>query len=220
MIHSHKEIEIEEAVAKSTPTGRMYQTPDGSSYPSVTTIMSYMSQDSIKAWRERVGEEEANKISNQAATRGTKIHDLCEQILLNNEVSYDKLSLLDKEMFFKFRPLLDRIDNIHALETALYSHHLRLAGRVDCIAEFDGTLSVIDFKTSKKPKRKEWIDNYFMQCTAYAIMFEERTGIPIPTIAVLICVEGDDPQIFIEKRDNYAEKLLNLRLDYERSIKL
>ena len=96
------EVEIEEAVAKSTPNGRMYETPDGASYPSVTTIMSYMSQDSIKAWRERVGEEEANKISNQAATRGTKIHDLCEQILLNNEVTYDKLSLLDKEMFLSF----------------------------------------------------------------------------------------------------------------------
>ena len=216
----HKEIDIVEAVAKSTPNGRMYETPDGSSYPSVTTVMSYMTQDSIKAWRARVGEEEANKISNQAATRGTKIHDLCEQILLNEEVSYDKLSLLDKEMFFKFKPLLDRINNIHALETALYSHHLRLAGRVDCIAEFDGKLCVIDFKTSRKPKRKSWIDNYFMQCTAYAIMFEEMTKIPIPTIALLICVEGDDPQVFIEKRDNYAEKLLDLRLDYERSIKL
>jgi genome maintenance exonuclease 1 len=198
----------------------MYETPDGASYPSVTTVMSYLSKDSIKAWRERVGEEEANKISNQASTRGTKIHDLCEQILLNNDVTLDKLSLLDKQMFNEFRPFLDRIDNIHALETALYSHHLRLAGRVDCIAEYEGTLSVIDFKTSRKPKKKEWISNYFMQCTAYAIMFEEITKIPIPQIVLMIAVEGSEPQMFVEKRDNYAEQLLDLRLDYERSIKL
>jgi genome maintenance exonuclease 1 len=97
---------------------------------------------------------------------------------------------------------------------------LRLAGRVDCIAEYEGTLSVIDFKTSRKPKKKEWISNYFMQCTAYAIMFEEITKIPIPQIVLMIAVEGSEPQMFVEKRDNYAEQLLDLRLDYERSIKL
>ena len=219
-LFNHVNLEIVEPNSVSTPNGRMYETPDGASYPSVTTVMSYLSKDSIKAWRERVGEEEANKISNQASTRGTKIHDLCEQILLNNDVTLDKLSLLDKQMFNEFRPFLDRIDNIHALETALYSHHLRLAGRVDCIAEYEGTLSVIDFKTSRKPKKKEWISNYFMQCTAYAIMFEEITKIPIPQIVLMIAVEGSEPQMFVEKRDNYAEQLLDLRLDYERSIKL
>ena len=95
-----------------------------------------------------------------------------------------------------------------------------MAGRVDCIAEWDGKLSVIDFKTSRKTKRKECIDNYFMQCTSYAIMFEEMTGIPVPQIVVAITVEGEQPQVFVEKRDNYAEKLLDLRLDYERNLKL
>ena len=114
-------------------------------------------------------------------------------------------------MFNKFRPLLDRIDNIHGQEVALYSDHLRLAGRVDCIAEYNGKLSIIDFKTAAKPKRKEWIDNYFAQAAAYAIMYEERTDIPIDQSVIMIAVEGDEPQVFIEKRDNYVELLLNAR---------
>ncbi len=212
---NHKQIEFEEAVARSTPSGRMYETPDGASYPSVTTIMSYKSKDSILAWRKRVGEEEANKISNKAATRGTKIHDLCEKHLLNEEYSLDNLGLVDQFNFKNFIPVLERINNIYALEKALYSHHLRLAGRVDCIAEFDGRRSVIDFKTSSKPKKKEWIDSYFMQATAYAIMYEEVTKIPVPNIAILVCVDNEEPQIFTEKRDNYAQQLLELRLEYE-----
>ena len=213
-------IDLKIPEAETHPQGRFYRTPEGKLYPSVTTVMSHASKESIKAWRERVGEEEANKISNQAATRGTKIHDLCENVLLNNDIDTSNLSLLDKQMWDRFRPELDRINNIHAIEDPLYSNHLRMAGRVDCIAEWDGKLSVIDFKTSRKPKRKEWIDNYFMQCTSYAIMFEEMTGIPVSQIVVAITVEGEQPQIFVEKRDNYTEQLLDLRLDYERFEKL
>lgn len=212
----HIEIDFEEAVARNTPSGRMYATPDGASYPSVTTLMSYKSKDSIAAWRKRVGEEEANKISNKAATRGTKIHDLCEKHLLNEEYTLDNLGLIDQLNFKKFVPVLERINKIYALEKALYSHHLRLAGRVDCIAEFDGRRCVIDFKTAAKPKKKEWIDGYFMQATAYAIMYEEITKIPVPNIAILVSVDNEEPQIFTEKRDNYAKQLLDLRLEYER----
>jgi genome maintenance exonuclease 1 len=197
---------------KTAPDGsRKYFTESGAAYPSVTTVLSVLSRDSIRAWRKRVGAEEANKISRQASTRGTKIHTLCEDILNNKEVDTSKMSLLDTEMFNKFRPLLDRIDNIHGQEIALFSDHLRLAGRVDCVAEFDGKLSIIDFKTSKKPKRKEWIENYFAQAAGYAIMYEERTGIPINRSAILIAVEGDDPQVFVENRDNYVDILLNAR---------
>lgn len=197
---------------KTVPgVGRKYYTETGAAYPSVTTVLGVLSRDSIKAWRERVGNEEANKISGQAATRGTKIHLLCEKVLDNEEIDTSKLSLLDLEIWNEFRPLLDRIDNIHAQEIALYSDHLRLAGRVDCIAEFDGKLSIIDFKTSKKPKKKEWIENYFAQAAAYAIMYEERTGIPINRSVIMIAVEGDDPQIFIEKRDNFVPLLLKAR---------
>lgn len=213
-------IDLPKLKATNTPKGRQYETPDGKFYPSVTTLMSYKSQESIAEWRAAVGEEEANKISNQAATRGTKIHDLCEKVLLNEDFDTGNLSLLDKQMWDRFRPELNRIDNIHAIEDTLFSHHLRLAGRVDCIAEYEGTLSVIDFKTSRKNKKKEWIDSYFMQCSAYAIMFEEMTGIPVAQTVVMIAVEGEYPQVFKEKRDNYAKQLLNLRLDYERYLKL
>jgi len=191
--------------------GRKYYTETGAAYPSVTTVLGVLSRDSIKAWRKRVGNEEANKISGQAATRGTKIHLLCEKVLDNEEIDTSKLSLLDLEIWNEFKPLLNRIDNIHAQEIALYSDHLRLAGRVDCIAEFDGKLSIIDFKTSKKPKKKEWIENYFAQAAAYSIMYEERTGIPINRSVIMIAVEGDDPQIFIERRDNFVPLLLKAR---------
>jgi genome maintenance exonuclease 1 len=216
-------IDLKIPEAETTGHGRFYRTPEGNLYPSVTTVMSHASKESIKAWRERVGEEEANKISNQAATRGTKIHDLCENVLLNNDIDTNNLSLLDKQMWDRFCPaVLDPLilNNIHALEDPLYSDHLRMAGRVDCIAEWEGKLSVIDFKTSRKSKKKEWIDNYFMQCTSYAIMFEEMTGIPVPQIVVAIAVEDEFPQVFVEKRDNYVTKLLDLRLDYERNLKL
>jgi len=213
-------IDLKIPEAETTGHGRFYRTPEGNLYPSVTTVMSHASKESIRAWRERVGDEEANKISNQAATRGTKIHDLCENVLLNNDIDTSNLSLLDKQMWDRFRPVLNNIDNIHAIEDPLYSDHLRMAGRVDCIAEWEGKLSVIDFKTSRKTKKKEWIDNYFMQCTSYAIMFEEMTGIPVSQIVVAITVEGEFPQVFVEKRDNYVEKLLDLRLDYERFEKL
>lgn len=197
---------------KTAPDGsRRYFTESGAAYPSVTTVLSVLSRDSIKAWRQRVGAEEANKVSRQASTRGTKIHLLCEDILNNKEIDTSNMSLLDKEMFNKFRPLLDRIDNIHGQEIALFSDHLRLAGRVDCIAEFDGKLSIIDFKTSKKPKKKEWIESYFAQAAGYAIMYEERTGIPINRSAILIAIEGDEPQVFVETRDNYVDVLLKAR---------
>ena len=197
---------------KTVPgVGRKYYTETGAAYPSVTTVLGVLSRDSIKAWRKRVGNEEANKISGQAATRGTKIHLLCEKVLDNEEIDTSKLSLLDLEIWNEFKPLLNRINNIHAQEIALYSDHLRLAGRVDCIAEFDGKLSIIDFKTSKKPKKKEWIENYFAQAAAYSIMYEERTGIPINRSVIMIAVEGDDPQIFIEKRDNFVPLLLKAR---------
>lgn len=201
---------------KTAPDGsRKYFTETGAAYPSVTTVLGYQTRDSITAWRKRVGEEEANKISRQASTRGTKIHLLCEKVLDNEEIDTSSLSLLDKEMWNSFKPQLNRINNIHAQEIALYSDHLRLAGRVDCIAEFDGKLSIIDFKTSKKPKRKEWITNYFAQAAAYSIMYEERTGIAINRSVIMIAVEDEEPQIFIERRDNYVEDLLHARDLYE-----
>jgi len=204
------------AQAKTVPgVGRKYFTETGAAYPSVTTVLGVLSKHAIMAWRKRVGEEEANKISRQASTRGTKIHALCEDVLNNKDVDINEMSLLDQEMFKSFRPVLDRIDNIHCQEVALYSNHLRMAGRVDCIGEFDGKLSVIDFKTSGKPKKKEWIENYFAQAAAYGIMYEERTGIPVAQSVILIAVEGHEPQVFIEKRDDHLDLLFKARDQWE-----
>jgi len=117
---------------------------------------------------------------------------------------------VDKQMFATLKPILDqRINNVHTQEATLYSDYLGVAGRVDCIAEFDGRLSVIDFKTSRKLKKKEWISNYFQQASAYCVMYEERTGTPIDQIVILIAVDDEEPQVFIEKRDNHIHECMN-----------
>jgi ATP-dependent exoDNAse (exonuclease V) beta subunit len=199
---------------------RFYATPDGNKYPSVTTITSQYNKQSIMEWRKRVGEEEANRISSRAAGRGTRVHTICENYL-NNQDDYTKKQMPDAVVMFKtLQPLLDQyVNNIHALEVPLYSDYLRTAGRVDCIAEFDGTLSVIDFKTSSKPKEDQWIQNYYMQCSAYAVMFEERTGIPVPRIVVMIAVDGDKSQVFVKKRNDYVSEFIKYRDIYEELTK-
>jgi genome maintenance exonuclease 1 len=195
---------------------RFYKTPEGLLYPSVTTITSQHGKDKILEWRKRVGEAEANRVSARASGRGTRVHKLCENYL-NNEEDFARDTMPDALVMFKaIQPILDKyIDNIHALEVPLYSDHLKVAGRVDCIAEFDGRLSVIDFKTSSKPKEEKWILNYFMQCSAYAVMYEERTGISVPRIAVVITVDGEQPQIFVKKRNDYIGEFIKYREIYE-----
>jgi len=195
---------------------RVYVNASGVAYPSATTVLSVLSKDSIKEWRQRVGEEEANRISSKAAGRGTRVHTLCENYL-NNQEDYLQKQMPDAIVMFKtLQPLLNEyVNNIHALEVPLYSDYLRTAGRVDCIAEFDGAISVIDFKTSSKPKEDKWIENYYMQCSAYAVMFEERTGIPVPRIVVMIAVDGDKAQIFVKKRNDYIDGFIKYRDIYE-----
>ena len=203
--------------AETTPEGRRYITPEGESYASVTTVLTEYNKKAIMEWRERVGEEEANKVSAQASSRGTRVHSLCETYL-KNELSPMKLSTMmpdAKELFYKIKPFLDtHIGRVYALEQALYSDELRIAGRVDCIAEWNGKLSIIDFKTSAKLKRKENIEGYFIQECAYAIMWEERTGIPITQLVTIIAVDNEEPQVFIEHRDRFSEKLLSTIREY------
>lgn len=195
-----------------SPTGRVYETPSGEKYPSVTSVLSLHSQDGIAKWRAKVGDEEANKISSRASKRGTSIHSLCEQYIKEGKAVPD--NIFDVEMFTALAPELDRIDNVHGLETQLFSHHLQVAGTVDCIGEYDGKLSIIDFKTSSKPKKKDWIEGYFMQTAAYAVMFEELTGIPINRLVIIIGVDDHGPQIFHEKRDNWIKTFIELRKQY------
>ena len=192
---------------------RYYVTPEGNKYPSVTTVLSEHSRQAIAEWRAKVGEEQANKVSAQASGRGTRIHKLCEDYIDNKDIQYK--NPLDRAMFESMIPILRRINNVHCQEHRMYSDHLRMAGTVDCIGEFDGKLSVIDFKTASKAKKPDWIKNYFMQCSAYAIMYEELYGEPINRTVVIIGVDDDYPQVFVQTRDDYVDKLLYYRDFYE-----
>lgn len=198
----------------TNPDGsRLYETPSGGTYPSVTTITGLLKKAAIMEWRKRVGEEQANKISSTAARRGTRVHQLCEDYLRTGNAEPD---IFDQEMWVKFKPLLENINNIHALETPLYSDHLQVAGTVDCIAEYNGVVSVIDFKTSSRVKSRDDIHDYFMQCSAYAVAFEERTGIPVSRLVILMAVDDESPIIFVEKRDDWVSEFKKLRLTYKR----
>ena len=184
--------------AKTTEQGRRYFV-EGNAYPSVTTVIGEMKKKSILEWRRKVGEEEANAISKRATTRGNKCHKLAEDYLSNKPLDRYRDDVLSLGMFHQIRPYIDKINNIHALEESLYSHTLKLAGRVDCIAEYDNELAIIDFKTSTKFKREEWIQDYFSQETAYAIMFQELTGLKVKQLVTIIAVETGTPQVFVKK---------------------
>ena len=217
--HNIIELGYEDLVAETTDTGRTYKCPDGSSFNSVTTVLKVLSEDAIQAWRRRVGEDVANKIGVRAANRGTAVHSIIERYLDNN-LEYDKDVMPDVLSTFKdVQPILDEhISEILGLEAPLYSKHLKLAGRVDCVGVFDNKLSIIDFKTSRKIKKKEWIHNYFAQASAYAIMFEERTGIPVPQLVIIIAVDNEEPQVFVEKRDDWTELLFKAKEIYESRV--
>lgn len=216
----HEFVELAPLNTTTIDGKRYYQTPDGQVYPSVTTITSLHGKEGILAWRKRVGEEEANKISNKAATRGTRVHKLCEDYL-NNELSFEGAMPNSIALFKQMQPFLDKyIGKVYGIECPLYSHHLRVAGKSDCIAQFDGKNAVVDFKTANKPKQEHWIQNYFMQCAAYAVAFEERTGIAIPRIAIVVAVEGDSPQLFVKKRDDYVDMFISYRKQYDEQLLL
>jgi genome maintenance exonuclease 1 len=196
-----------------SPQGRVYQTITGLKYPSVTSVLSMMDKSSLYEWRKRVGEEEANRVSARAARRGTAIHSLCEEYLYGKN---PEPSMFDAQTFNSIKPHLDKIDNIHALESKLYSDYLQVAGTVDCIAEFDGRLSVIDFKTSRRLKSREDIPGYFIQTAAYAVAFEERTGIPVSRLVIIMAVDDEQPLIFKEKRDDWIDQFIELREAYRK----
>jgi len=203
--------------AKTTEKGRRYFV-EGNAYPSVTTVIGEKKKKSIMEWRRKVGEEEANAISKRATTRGNKCHKLAEDYLSNKPLDKYRDDVLSLGLFHQIRPYIDKINNIHALEESLYSHTLKLAGRVDCIAEYDNELAIIDFKTSTKFKREEWVQDYFSQETAYAIMFQELTGVKVKQLVTIIAVETGTPQVFVKKDIlTYVPKLKDY-IDYYRSI--
>jgi ATP-dependent exoDNAse (exonuclease V) beta subunit len=196
--------------SETTEKGRTYKVPGGESYPSITTVLSAYNKQAIYEWRQRVGEEVANKISAKASGRGTKLHNTVEKYLLN-EMSDMKIKTMMpdiKEMFFDVRKVIDEnIGDIYGIEQPLYSRRLKLAGRCDCIAEWGGELAIVDWKTASKTKDKSHIENYFMQASAYAEMFEEITGKPINKIVIAIAVESEGTQLFVETKDKYLANL-------------
>lgn len=187
---------------------RYYTTPSGKRLPSVTTVVGAMKKQAIMEWRNRVGEVEANRISKLATGRGNRVHDLAERYLKNEKIDWVREMPDSVEMFRTLIPHLHRINNIHYIEQALWSEQIGLAGRVDLIAEWDGVLSVIDFKTSKKIKKKEDIQDYFAQCTAYAGMYEEHVSVPVDQIVIVMAVENEEPLIFIEKTGDHINTLV------------
>ena len=196
---------------ETTDSGRLYATPTGEKYKSITTVLSNHNKQAIMEWRERIGAEEATKISTKAATRGTKVHKICEDYI-NNEIPELKMQMMMpdlKEMFFKIKPIIDeKLGDVYSQEQALYSHKLKIAGRVDLIGMWNGKLSVIDFKTSARQKEESYIQNYFMQCTAYALMFSELTGMWIDDIVVLIATGEGEAQLFERQIHDYRKPLM------------
>jgi genome maintenance exonuclease 1 len=196
---------------------RFYVTPEGNFYPSITTVLSLQDKPGLKKWREDVGEKEAKRISQDSMRIGTAVHQMAEFYLSNYII---KLKDEDKKIvdtFNRLRFLLGNINNIVGNEVALYSDLLRVAGTADCIAEYNGVPSIIDFKTSRKPKKEEWIDDYYIQTFAYKLMFEEMTGIEIKQVVILVaCIDQFEVQVFkkpASDSDKYLTKLVNIMKD-------
>ncbi len=186
-------------------------------YPSVTTVTSSCKklQAGLAQWRRRVGKEEAQRVSTQASQRGTSVHQLIEDYCSNQETEGVVMPNA-LEMFTRLRTVANEsIDNIKVIEGLMYSDHLRTAGTVDMIAEFNGKLSVIDWKTAARRKTRSKIYNYFKQEAAYAVMFEEMTGQPVSQLVTIITSAEGDSQVFIEDRDEWIPEFIKLRDQYE-----
>ena len=182
--------------------------------PSITSVISWRNRDKFKKWRAKVGEEVANNITRKATHRGTDAHTLIEEYLNNSDTFSDVLPL-SQFLFKQAKPTLNKIDNILCQETALYSTQLGIAGSVDCIAEYEGELAVIDFKTSAKPKPREWIEDYFVQCAAYACMLYEMKGIVVKKFVIIMTCEDGEVEVY-EERDK--KKYINLLSEYIREF--
>lgn len=191
---------------------RYYKVDGALSYPSVTSVISFVSRKKFADWRARVGEEEANRKTKHATTRGTRLHRVFEEYLMNGDYkSLDEYNVpLIQLMFNTAKSTLDqRLDNIYQQETNMYSSRLCLAGTVDLICEVDGELAIVDFKTSEKTKPEEWLEDYFVQLSAYWAMFSEKTGVVPKKLVVILVAENGDVQI-VERR-NIMDYLKTLR---------
>ena len=202
-------IELDESKLPKTKgkriDGMRFYEVDGKAFPSITTVLGAIPKPGLEAWRKSVGEEAAKWEMNRAARRGSAVHTLVENYLKGESPS--TRDVLPLGMFRLLKPYLEQIDNIHCLEQIMYSKKLTIAGQVDCVAEYNGKLSVIDFKTANKERVDSWNENYYIQCTAYAHMYEELFGTPIDQIVILQAGEDGSAKSFIKNKADYEEKL-------------
>jgi genome maintenance exonuclease 1 len=210
---NHVGTTLTELTTENIDGKRHYVTPNGS-YISITTLLANLSKDGIQKWRNRVGATEANRISTKASRQGNAIHALCEKYIKNEEGFLTESMPHLVEMFESILPLLDRVDNVHVTEGAMYSDELGLAGRTDLIAEFDEQLAIIDYKTSRRIKTWEMCASYFMQGAFYAHAYEERTGIPINNIVIIMAVENEKPLLFRETKERWLNPLKEVQYKY------
>ena len=202
-------IELDKTILPKTKgmrvDGHRFFNIDGTNYPSVTTVLGIRKTEQLKEWRQKIGEDVAKWEMGRAARRGKSFHTLVEQYIKGETPSIR--DVLPLGLFKLLKPYIDQIDNIHLLEAIMYSKKLTIAGQVDCVAEYNGKLSVIDFKTANKERQEDWIENYFLQTTAYAHMYEETFGKPIEQIVILIASEDGTTQAFIKNKADYEEEL-------------
>ena len=206
---NHVQISLPEVTTETINRKRFYVTPEGEKYPSITTVLSIRKKEGLFEWRKRVGNDVANYVARTSASRGTKVHHMCEDYL-NNEFDEEKHKK-DFLPFCLFNQLKDQalcnLDNIYAQEAGLYSDKYKVAGRVDCVAEYKDTLSIIDFKTSTRERSDDWNENYYIQGSAYAEMFEERTKIKIDQVVILVVTEDGTVQEFVKSKQDYLPML-------------
>jgi len=203
-VHTPVSLGYENLGDASIPGKRIYVTPEGKHYPSITTVLGSVIKEGIEQWKAAVGDREAARVLHHAGTRGTALHLIAEKYL-NNETDIFEPNTMPhvKALWFSIKPLLDaNVGKVVLQEAPLYSDIFGVAGRVDCIAEYEGILSVIDFKTSRQRKTKDSISNYFMQAAFYAAAFYERTNIPITQSVILMAVD-DDPKTIVFKENTY-----------------
>ena len=204
---NHVELDLPSLDRETIDGVRYYDIPGESKLVSITSITSWINREIFRSWRARVGNEEADKVTKAATSRGTDMHTLTENYLLNEELP--TVQPLSEFLFKQSKPQLNLIDNIHAIEKPLYSLRLGVAGTVDCIAEYEGELAIIDFKTSKKPKPRKWIDHYFVQCAAYACMLYEMKEIPVKKFVIIMSCEDGEVVVYEERNKAKYIKLLS-----------
>ena len=216
---NHVQISLPEVTTETINRKRFYVTPEGNKYPSITTVLSTRKKEGLFEWRKRVGNDVANYVARTSASRGTKVHHMCEDYL-NNEFDEEKHKK-DFLPFCLFNQLKDQalcnLNNIYAQEAGLYSDKYKVAGRVDCVAEYKDTLSIIDFKTSTRERSDDWNENYYIQGSAYAEMFEERTKIKIDQVVILVVTEDGTVQEFVKSKQDYLPMLEESMNEWSRS---